>query len=115
MFNYQNENSYRIATKDCQLHDREKIITELSIAETLIAFYKTGEGEFKMVQTGTGEKEFFLLCNVLNNNPEGLNLFTIVLNDIENYRKNPCPDDRYTFKALEIIHARRLYQPLNLK
>jgi hypothetical protein len=115
MSNFKNESCYRIATKDCQLHDREKVMTELSIADNVFIFYKTVEGEHRALFSGTREEEFYMIANVLNNNPAIHNFVKLAVEDVENYKRAPNHDDRYTFKAIEYIRRGKLYKPFKIE
>lgn len=78
MYNYKEVGRYRITTKDCQIHERESVMVDLSMASNIFIFYKTADGECKTLFTDTGVDEFCMICNSFNNNPKISNLFKLV-------------------------------------
>jgi hypothetical protein len=115
MFNYKDESLYRVASKDCQPHEREKIMTELSIADVIFTFYRTIEGENKVLFTEIGVNEFLLLCTTINRHTPIEKLLRLALKDVEKMREVPCIEHDFTYKAIEYIKMGKLYQPLKNK
>jgi hypothetical protein len=84
-------------------HDRELILSEMREAPTMLAFYRTKEGDNRCVFTELCESLFMFLLVVLNRNIEIFDIVKKAIEVIEKLRNEELDAQSFMIEAIEYI------------